>query len=162
MANPFYIKITGEKQGEFTGDVDLEGREGMILGYRFENSVSVPRDTNTGQATGKRVHKPIRFTKHVDGSSPLLWMALVRSESLTEVIFDFYRINASGENVNYYSVQLKNAQVVQMSTDLADTAQAVGLESDLTREHVELTYQEIIWEHKDAGTMSQDQWKQTI
>lgn len=37
--------------------------------------VVAPRDVATGQASGKRMHSPIRFTKDIEKSSPLLKVA---------------------------------------------------------------------------------------
>lgn len=161
MANAFYIKITGETQGEISGDVDQEGREGMVRGYSFSNCTTIPRHSDTGQPTGTRTHHPIVFSKHVDGASPMLWAAMTRGERLKEVIFDFYKISPTGENTNYYSVRLKQAIIVEMQTELSDTSGASGIQAEEIREHLHLTYREIEWEHKDAGTMAADSWTRT-
>ena len=82
MANAFYISITGETQGEIKGDVEQESREGMMRGYSFSNSTTIPRHADTGQPSGTRTHHPIVFSKHVDRSSPMLWQAVCTGESL--------------------------------------------------------------------------------
>ena len=158
MANAFYVSIKGATQGDIIGDVQQEGREDTIRGYSFSNSTTIPRHVDTGQPSGTRTHHPVTFSKHVDPASPLLWQAMTTGESLEEVTFDFYKIDPKGENTNYYSVTLRNAIVVQMSTELADTAGAVGTQAEDIREHLQLTFQEIEWEHKDNGTMSSDSW----
>lgn len=158
MANAFYVSIKGATQGDINGDVQQEGREDTIRGYSFSNSTTIPRHVDTGQPSGTRTHHPVTFSKHVDAASPLLWQAMTTGESLEEVVFDFYKIDPRGENTNYYSVTLRNAIIVQMSTELADTAGAVGTQAEDIREHLHLTYQEIEWEHKDAGTMTSDSW----
>ena len=38
--------------------------------------ISVPRDAQSGMATGKRMHKPFTITKEVDRSSPMLKQAM--------------------------------------------------------------------------------------
>ncbi|MEO1695784.1 MAG: type VI secretion system tube protein TssD [Planctomycetota bacterium] len=161
MANAFYIKVNGETQGELKGDVEQENREGMIRGYSFSNSTTIPRHADSGQPTGTRTHHPVVFSKHVDCSSPLLWQAMTKGERLTEVVFDFYKISPSGENTNYYSVRLQNAIIVEMQTELMDTSGATGTQSEEVREHLHLTYETIEWENKDAGTMSTDSWRTT-
>lgn len=161
MANAFYIKITGETQGEIKGDVEQEGRDGMIRGYSFSNSTTIPRHADTGQPTGTRTHHPIVFSKHVDNSSPLLWGAMVRGERLSEVVFDFYKISPTGENTNYYSVRLEDAIIVEMQTELMDTSGATGIQAEEIREHLHVTYKTIEWEHKDAATMATDSWVRT-
>ncbi|MEM8709958.1 MAG: type VI secretion system tube protein TssD [Planctomycetota bacterium] len=158
MANAFYIKITGANQGEIAGDCEQEGREEMIRGYSFSNSTMIPRHADTGQPTGTRTHHPISFSKHVDCSSPLLWQAMTKGEQLTDITFDFYKINPAGENTNFYSVRLKDAIIVEMQTELMDTSGATGIQAEEIREHLQITYKEIEWEHKEAGTMASDSW----
>lgn len=158
MANAFYVTITGTSQGEIKGDVRQEGREDTIRGYAFTNATTIPRHVDTGQPSGTRTHHPVNFSKHVDEASPLLWQAMTTGETLEEVIFDFYKIDANGENKNYYSVTLRNAIIVEMRTSLEDTSTATGTQAEDIREYIDITYQEIVWEHKDAGKMTSDSW----
>jgi len=67
-----------------TGDVDGDGKADVTTvknsGHATEkdavlhssSSVQSPRDAATGQASGKRQHKPITVTKEVDKASPKL------------------------------------------------------------------------------------------
>lgn len=158
MANAFYVSINGETQGQIKGDVEQEGREDTIRGYSFTNSSTIPRHVDTGQPSGTRTHHPVSFSKHVDAASPLLWQAMTTGERLDEVTFDFYKIDPKGENTNYYSVTLRNAIIVEMQTELMDTAGATGTQAEDIREHLNMTFQEIEWEHKEAGAMTSDSW----
>ncbi|KEA24206.1 hypothetical protein BH79_29030 [Pseudomonas aeruginosa C0324C] len=45
----------------------------------------IPRDPQSGQPTGQRVHKPVVITKVFDKASPLLLAALTSGERLTKV-----------------------------------------------------------------------------
>lgn len=158
MANPFYVTVEGKKQGPIEGDVDQEGREGTILGYSYGSSTTIPRDVNTGEPRGVRTHHPIIFSKHTDKSSPLLWQAMTTGETLSKVTFDFYHINAQGENENHYSITLTDAVIVEMQSELIDTSSTTGIQADEMREHIHLTFKEIEWENKSAGTMATDSW----
>lgn len=161
MPFPFYVQIEGATSGPIKGDVDHEGREGMIRGYTFSSATSIPRHPDTGQPTGTRAHHPIVFTKHVDKSSPMLWQAMTSGERLTSVRFDFYRINNMGKNENYYSIVLKDAIIVEMQSALVDNNGASGLDSVDMREHLHLTFRRIEWENKVDGTMAANDWVNT-
>ena len=161
MASAFYVTINAESQGPIKGDVVQVGRKDSIRGYSFSNSTTIPRHKDTGQPTGTRTHHPIVFSKHVDRSSPQLWQALTTGERLSDVTFDFYQINPSGENLNTYSVTLRNAIIVEMQSELTDTSGVTGIQSEEVREHLHVTYEEIEWEHKEAGTMATDSWQTT-
>jgi type VI secretion system secreted protein Hcp len=51
----------------------IDGIEGEIQIESFSWGITTPRDAASGQATGKRQHKPLTITKPIDKSSPLLF-----------------------------------------------------------------------------------------
>src|SRR5579859_4948716 len=111
MALMAYLRLKGQKQGEIKGGVLIKGREGSIGIIAVTHSIVSPRDAATGQPSGKRQHKPFKFTKELDQSTPLLLQALVNNENLTETRFDFWRANVAGKEVNDYRVEMVNANI---------------------------------------------------
>ncbi len=91
MAHEFYVKMKGKKQGDFKGESIRKEWDKWMTGLSFEYSVQAPRDIATGQASGKRQHSPVIFTKEWGASSPLLLQALVSNEILENVEFDFIK-----------------------------------------------------------------------
>ena len=75
MALNAYLKLKGQKQGEIKGSVTQKGRENTILVFAVDHSIVSPRDSASGQATGKRIHKPFKITKEVDKASVPLFCA---------------------------------------------------------------------------------------
>ena len=61
MAHAFRVTLKGRKQGTLKGDDPRHPDQ--IVGLNFVNHVLSPRDPATGQASGRRVHSPIVFTK---------------------------------------------------------------------------------------------------
>jgi type VI secretion system secreted protein Hcp len=82
MALNAYVKPQGQKQGALPGSVTQKGQEGKILVLAAEHEMVAPRDAVSGQAIGKRQHKPFVITKEIAQSSPKLYIALVIDESL--------------------------------------------------------------------------------
>ena len=92
MPTPAYLSITGVKQGLITagtftqdsvGNTYQQGHADQILVQAFSHQVVVPRDPQSGQPTGQRVHKPLMISKVFDKSSPLLFSALTSGEQVT-------------------------------------------------------------------------------
>ena len=107
MPTPAYLSLEGTKQGLITagtftedsvGNIFQEGHEDQILVQAYNHQVIIPRDPQSGQPTGQRVHKPVVITKVFDKASPLLLAALTSGERLTKVEIQWYRTSAAGKD----------------------------------------------------------------
>lgn len=110
------MKVTGHTQSVFKGDDNASARAGAgqitVSGYQFD--LTAPRDIASGQATGKRVYKPLIATHVMGGSSPQFLAAAAVAERLTSVVINFYRTDRNGRDVNYYRVTLTDAFVSEV------------------------------------------------
>jgi len=161
VAYPFYITIEGQKQGKFKGDSQRKGQANKISGIRFLSELISPRDAATGQASGKRIHKPISFTKEWGASSPQLFQACATNENLKSVLFEFIRADATGQEAVHFKVTLTNAGIASIKSyvDLTDNTGDAFDAHEL--EDVELTFQKIELEDVVGKTMTVDDWSQT-
>jgi type VI secretion system secreted protein Hcp len=132
----------GQKQGNLTGD----GPQGTIILTGVTHEIVSPRDAASGQATGKRQHKPFTITKELDKSTPLLLNALVTNENLTAVTFHFMQGGGNKVGSDYMTVKLTNAHV-------ASRTQTGGTEE------ITFVYQKITWTWVDGGITAQDDWE---
>jgi type VI secretion system secreted protein Hcp len=153
-----YLRLRGQKQGDIKGSVTQKGREGSILVYAFSHDLVVPRDPASGQASGKRMHKPVTITKDVDKSTPLLYQALIANENLPEWELQFWQTTTStGGEQQYYTVSLANSSISSIGQRMANNK-----DPNVTRyevyEEIAFTYQRITWTWKDGGLTSQDVW----
>jgi len=115
MAYEAYISIKGNKQGQFKGEgIQDKRKDKWIEVLAFEYSVQAPRDIATGQASGKRQHKPVVITKEWGAASPQLLQALTTNETLSSVEFQFSKTNEEGEEQVYYTVKLSNARILSL------------------------------------------------
>ena len=108
MAAIAYLTAHGQKQGDIKGGATEKGREGSIPLISVAYEVDAPFDSATGQASGKRVHKPIMIVKVIDQASPRLLQALVTNEVLTSVKIEFWRPVPEAA-APYFSIMLTNA-----------------------------------------------------
>src|SRR4051812_12361848 len=154
MAHAFRVTLKGRKQGTLKGD-DPEHPD-QIVGLNFVNHILSPRDPATGQASGRRVHSPIVFTKEWGAASPQIYQALITNEVLTSVVFAFVSVLPDGTEGTYFLIQLTNAVVVEVRQYIGS---APG-EANITREleDISLVYQTISIEDRIANTSVRDEW----
>lgn len=152
-AQEFYVSITGVKQGPFKGEVTRKGFEGKMAGINFDYAVVSPRDVASGQATGKRQHKPVKIKKAWGAASPQLFTALTTNELLATVVIDFMSTDpATGAVINDHTIKLTNASVAS----IAHNSEMLGAGPSLPpTETVEFVFQQIeLIDHKSrSGAM---------
>lgn len=162
MALNAYLRLKGQKQGDIKGSVTQKGREGHIAVIAVSHGIASPRDAASGQATGKRMHKPLVITKEIDRSSPLLMNALVNNENVTAFSLEFYHPSIGGsvgggaEKV-FYKIELTNARVSAIET-MMDNNTHPDLVKYAPYETVAFTYQKITWTYVDGGITATDDW----
>jgi type VI secretion system secreted protein Hcp len=166
MPIPAYMSVTGVTQGTITegalsedsvGSLYQEGHDDEFMVQAFEHSIEIPRDAQSGQPSGNRLHKPMKITKIFDKSSPLLYEALVTGESLTCEI-KWYRTPIEGESEHYFTQLLEGAVVVDMKSIMPNCQDPD--QSHFTHlEEVSFSYSTITWTHEIAGTEGGDDWR---
>jgi type VI secretion system secreted protein Hcp len=127
VASIFYVTIVGSKQGKIHGDVTSKGKEGKIRGVDFSYEADVLASA-AGQAGGQLHRGPVMLTKAWDSTTPQLLQAFVENETLTSVLFEFWRPTASGAEALYQTVELDQAVIVRIHWHLRkeDSARAAG------------------------------------
>ena len=167
MAIPAYMSIYGTRQKQITenasselsiGDGYQKGHENQVMLQSVSHNIIIPRDPQTGQPTGKRIHQPFIVTKGFDKSSPLLQVALTKGEVLELVVIEWYRPTSQGGRVHYYTTTLEGAILVSMTSFMHDCQDASkGHYSHM--EELQFTYRKISWEHKLSNTTGQSDWR---
>ncbi len=162
MAQNAYLTLKGQKQGDIKGGVTQKGREGSILVHAASHDVVSPRDVASGQASGKRMHKPFVITKEIDKSTPLLYQALVTNENLPVWTLRFFRVATAGAGgpsveAQHYTVKLTNASITSIGFRMLDN-QVADLARRSEYEEIAFVYQRIEWTWVDGGITAADDW----
>jgi type VI secretion system secreted protein Hcp len=159
MALNAFLNLKGQKTGEIRGSITQKGREGKIMVIAVDHELSSPSDPSSGPLTGKLMHKPIRITKEVDKSSPLLYRVLTTNENITEWELQFWQASATGAEVQYYTIKLTNARIADIEFHMPNNK-----DPDLMKraefEEVSFTYQTIQWVWVDGGIVTRTDWVQ--
>ena len=110
------LTVNGAKTGLFKGDDNSNSRTpGVITVLAYQYELQVPTsNTGGGGATGKAIHKPVTVTHLLGGSSPEFLFAAASGENLTKVQIDFFRVDKTGKDFNYYRVILTNALITDV------------------------------------------------
>lgn len=170
LPTPAYLYIEGSKQGNITagtftaesvGNIYQEGREDLIQVQAFDHLVTIPRDPQSGQPTGQRIHKPMMITKVFDKSSPLILAALTTGELLPKCQIKWFRTTADGIQEHYFSTELEDAIIVDVRSYMPQCQDPA--EAHLTHmEDVYFTYRKITWTHEVSGTSGSDDWRAPV
>ena len=127
MNNPVFISIKGSTQGlitegaftpESVGNSYQDGHENEALVKAFSHNIKIPRDPQSGQPSGQRTHQPLTVTKLFDKSSPLLFNALTKGETLTDVELKWYRTSYAGKPEHYFTMVLEDAVIVDIESGM--------------------------------------------
>jgi type VI secretion system secreted protein Hcp len=149
-----YLKVIGKKQGTFKADgLTSRAHLDQMLATAFDYGLVSPRDLATGQASGKRQHKPIVITKEWGPSMPQFLQAAATNEQLTKVTMEFWDTDTRGVQRLHFAVTLTNASVAEVKQRLAN---------DLLTEELSFTFQKIMVEDKIGKTVFQDDWSAAI
>ena len=155
-----YMELTLATSGKLDGQSTTHslGRKGLFECWSFYHEVNAPRDPNTHQATGRRVHQPIEVMVPVTDASPLILQALCSNESVTKAVFRFFRHDRAGKEEEYYKVTIEDGTVSHFSTRLPN-AKATDLSFHDEYHHIKFTYRKVTTEAVKGGKMTSDDWQ---
>jgi len=159
MANVYYLSVKAAKQGELKGEGGKNRGKIPILGFSY--GVLSPRDAGSGQATGKRQHKPLTVFKEWGVISPQLFESLVTNEVLPSVIIDEFRTDSEGKEEVYMEIRLTNATLAEIEINPErpdDQPPWTGREI----EQVSFVFEKIEIENKVSKVIAMDNWEQAI
>lgn len=167
MDNPVYMSIEGSTQGNITegattpesvGNIYQNGHENETIVKAFTHNVNIPRNATTGQPTGQRTHNPLIVTKLIDKSSPLIYNALTKGETLTKVELKWYRTSYAGKAEHFYTVTLEDAVITNVDASM-ESQETTSASQVLPLEVVSFSYRKITWRHETASTSGEDDWR---
>jgi type VI secretion system secreted protein Hcp len=149
-----YMYVTGDNQGPIEGSSTRF--PGAIEVGTYGHSLRIPTDINTGQASGQRLHGPVKVVIPFDVAVPKLYQALATGELLTEVQIRFLAPDQEGVLTHFFTVRIQDAHVTDLSSSL--------IPSDGENHMLmvaSFTYSSITWTHVETDTNYTDSWAPT-
>src|SRR5262249_21766363 len=116
MAESVYLFLQSngaDVKGDST--VTSMGREGSIECLSVIDGVRTAREASSGLASGRRTYEPVRITKRIDKSSPLLAKSLCLNERI-DGVFKFFRPQPTGDGTTeqFFTIAIKNGRIASI------------------------------------------------
>jgi type VI secretion system secreted protein Hcp len=131
----------------------------QITVVAFQTDCLIPRDPNSGVATGTRIYQPVTFTKYFDASSPLLWNALANNLGIDQVVCDFFRPDPTGLAApqNFFRYTWKTVTFVEGK---GYTPLVINSANSFFQymEDWSFTFKSVQWDQLISSTTGSDQW----
>jgi len=155
------LSVEGTKQGKFKGESSKSKFADRSEITGFIQEVTSPRDAASGMASGRRMYQPVILLKKSGASSPQFFQAITTNEILKKIVIDFYRADATGAEINYYTVTLENVVVSGYKQFIGPLDNEKFNPADnILYDEIKFTFQKITIEEKTAQTTATDEWNQ--
>lgn len=153
MAHTAYLSIIGRKQGSISQGCNTKDSIGNKAQESHYNEITVLGcDFSLNKDGGDAL---VSITKPIDKASPLLGNAFSNEEHL-QCTINFYRTNEQGYNEQFYTIELTDALIKIISFNHPNVL-TTG-DEDMSEE-ISLSYRDISWKHKKAGTEGYQIWE---
>ena len=125
MATRLAFELKDESGEVIKMEEAVEGRNAEI--YQYDFSIDIPVDKGTGKVTGIREYSPLKITKPIDQSSPVIFQKLTDGKKLKEATIAFYRHDPiSGAETLFYTVKFEDLTVISQTQSVLNTQSEQG------------------------------------
>ena len=149
-----HFRAKGAHQGNIVG----AARGGWTLVRSFELSSESPTDPSSGQATGKRQHKPFVVRLDLDSAAAKYLEASFTNETLTDVWFNSQTANSGGASVQRFGIHMINARIVAAKIGGITRDAEAHAPSEVVDPYLELTIVYQRAEFTAGGSTTVDDW----
>ena len=123
----------------------------------FSHGLNLPVDSATGKITGTRLHSPLMFEKEFDSSSPYLYKAVAKGQTLKSAELRWYRINDAGREEAYFIITIEGVKITGVNPGMPNVKMA-GNSQINHMESVSMMYEKITWRYVDGNVQYTDEW----
>ncbi|GFZ86368.1 Hcp family type VI secretion system effector [Dyella caseinilytica] len=159
MAIPAYLWLKDDGGADIKGSSTVVGRVGSIEVIGFSHGLNLPVNGSDGKITGTRLHSPMNLEKEFDASSPYLYRAVAKGQTLKSAELRWYRINNAGREEVYFTMLLENIKVTGINPGMPNIKIA-GMAETNHVESISLMYERITWHYADGNIKFTDAWNE--
>lgn len=148
----------GAGGGESIGNLARTGdRADACYVTAYTDQVVRPKDPQTGQPTGNRIHQGLKVSKLIDKTSPILRQAITPTDAeVFTVELKFYRQpEGGGAEEHYYTITAEEAVIVDI-VGITPNVNDKNFSDYVDYEEVTFTYKNITYKHEVSTTESTD------
>jgi type VI secretion system secreted protein Hcp len=111
-----FLSVKTKRAGKIKGEGTTAGHEDDIQLSGFGWGVASASALGSGQATAKRVYRPLVVYKGIDSASVSLVSALATNDEVKEAVLSLRK--AGGSALDYFSITLAGARIIDVSIDV--------------------------------------------
>jgi len=153
---PVIITHTASNKTANTEDLIVTMAASFQRIIEIDHQVKIPIDKNTGLSTGSREYTPFTVTTEIGVETPSYYEMLNTGEK-TDYSINYYRVNNEGLEELYFSIQLKNAMIVEIQQNKLNVLLEDNQDySDMIM--ISLSYSDITWIDHLNGSVYSDSW----
>jgi len=146
------------KCDKIENESEIKGKEkySRILG--FEWGLASPVDTNTGQASGRRHHRPVQIRKLLDKSTPLIIDALAKNTKFDKSEIIVCQVHGKDQRkIDKFKVSLEGVRFIECFTL---GGQISGQEGSGVVDHIKMAFDKITYEDIPGKKIAEDDWRE--
>lgn len=159
MPIPAYMWLKDDGGADIKGSVTVQGRQGSIEVIGFSHGLNLPVDSGSGKITGTRTHSSMNLEKEFDASSPYLYKAVAKGQTLQSAELKWYKINDAGQECVYFIMLLEGVKITGINPGMANTKLSEMSALNHT-EAVSIMYDRITWHYTDGNVKYTDSWNE--
>ena len=151
----------GQVHGMTLGSKTVTPRSVWAEVHGWNYGVQAPRDAASGQASGKRQHKPIVITKETDSTSTNLFQhCLAGNQVFPKLEINLLFANPKGHTERFGTIVLTNATLLSFSRgrNLPGGLKHVSSEGPEEFEEIKFEFYEIKYTYGTGGKTTSDDW----
>jgi len=127
-----HLQLSTTENGSIGGSCEVQGKSETIVVIGLGHEIELPYDLRSGLPTAQRLHHPIIISKYIDRSSPLLYKALCRNETVDHAYLRYYRTLPNGQEQLYYTTHLEGGKIISIKSAFPNIEQVTILYSRIT------------------------------
>ena len=141
-----------------TGDSTFSEYPDHVEVHGYNHEVTSPIDLATGQATGKRQHRPFKILKRLSGNSSQFANAWVRNEVIRSAELKVLGNSPiTGEVQIIYAYRFTNIRIISIRDWVVNNLEPNPATLPPLQE-ISFVYQTIEWQSMPDGPVTQDTW----
>ncbi len=125
----------------------------------FSHGLNLPVDSNTGKITGARSHSPVMIEKEFDSSSPYLYKAVSKGQTLKSAEIKWYCINHAGQKEAYFVMLFEGVKITGVNPGMPN-AKLSGNSHINHMESASMMYERVTWRYVDGNIQHTDDWNE--
>jgi type VI secretion system secreted protein Hcp len=133
---------------------EIKGKEKYSRVIGFEFGLASPVDVHSGQASGRRQHRPLTVRKLLDKSTPLIVQAIAENKKVDKAELIICQVfGKEARKIDKFKVSLEGVRFIECHTIGGEDGASVV-------DNLKMTFDKITYEDIPAKKIAMDDWRE--